>query len=315
MRVCQSLICCLFLTALQDRDSLVDAETNIYAKREGEDITVRCYLGYLGSRKLLCKETCEEGNILIDTYGDEDQRGRYSIKYKSHPFTSSILDVTITKLTKSDSGWYRCKLCEGWSPDSEDNLKLIVTEASVTSAPTRTVELSPTTQISSIMTTTTTTTTATTTATTTRSLNSTSSSHQTKNQDRSGLLLYVGLTLVGLISMFSVALLIFCRSRRFKQKKAPSSETQCSNVTLPNQEYEEIRENMSPPLVISTVYSNVKYKKGKKSDGKHVYSVFDYPQGNVEDSSTEYSMIQFPNSTSPSSAPCGHIENDIYSSV
>uniref|UniRef100_A0A3B3HUH8 Immunoglobulin V-set domain-containing protein n=1 Tax=Oryzias latipes TaxID=8090 RepID=A0A3B3HUH8_ORYLA len=87
-----------------DRDSLVDAETNIYAKREGEDITVRCYLGYLGSRKLLCKETCEEGNILIDTYGDEDQRGRYSIKYEYRYIGSSILDVTITKLTKSDSG-------------------------------------------------------------------------------------------------------------------------------------------------------------------------------------------------------------------
>ncbi|XP_078806274.1 uncharacterized protein LOC144994017 [Oryzias latipes] len=132
---------------------------------------------------------------------------------------------------------------------------------------------------------------------------------------RQCLLLYVGLTLVGLISIFSVALLIFCRSRSFNQKKAPSSETQCSNVTLPNQEYGEIRDNTSPPVEIPTVYSNVKYKKGQRSDSRHVYSLVDYPQDNVEDPSIEYSIIQFPNSTPPSSAPCGHIENDIYSSV
>ncbi|XP_078806271.1 uncharacterized protein LOC144981330 isoform X2 [Oryzias latipes] len=277
MRVCQSLICCLFLT-LQDRDSLVDAETNIYAKREGEDITVRCYLGYLGSRKLLCKETCEEGNILIDTYGDEDQRGRYSIKYEYRYIGSSILDVTITKLTKSDSGLYRCELQEDWHPDSEDNFKIIVTEASVTSAPTRTVELSPTTQISS------------------------------------GLLLYVSLTLVGLISMFSVALLIFCRSRRFNQKKEPPSETY-ANVPLDSHEYEEIRENTSPALEISTVYSYVNSKNRQRSDSTNVYSLVDCPQDNVEDHSVKYPIIQAPISTPPSSAPCGHIENDIYSSV
>uniref|UniRef100_A0A3P9LV38 Immunoglobulin V-set domain-containing protein n=1 Tax=Oryzias latipes TaxID=8090 RepID=A0A3P9LV38_ORYLA len=85
-------------------DSLVDAETNIYTKHEGEDITVRCNLTFSGSRKLLCKETCEEGNILIATYRDKAQRGRYSMKYEYRYIRSSILDVTITKLTKSDSG-------------------------------------------------------------------------------------------------------------------------------------------------------------------------------------------------------------------
>uniref|UniRef100_A0A3B3HDX5 Immunoglobulin domain-containing protein n=1 Tax=Oryzias latipes TaxID=8090 RepID=A0A3B3HDX5_ORYLA len=93
---------------LHPSDSLVDAETNIYTKREGEDITIRCNLTFSGSRKLLCKETCEEGNILIETYGDEDQRGRYSIKYEYRYIRSSFLDVTITKLTKSDSGLYTC---------------------------------------------------------------------------------------------------------------------------------------------------------------------------------------------------------------
>ncbi|XP_023812745.1 uncharacterized protein LOC105354462 isoform X2 [Oryzias latipes] len=275
MRVCQSLICCLFLT-LQDRDSLVDAETNIYTKREGEDITVRCNLTFSGSRKLLCKETCEEGNILIETYRDEAQRGRYSIKYEYRYIRSSILDVTITKLIKSDSGLYRCELQKDLSPDSEDNFKIIITEASVTSAPTRTVELSPTKPISFGMTTTTTT-------TTTKGLNSTSSSHQTINQDtKSGLLLYVSLTLVGLISMFSVALLIFCRSHRFKQKKEPPSETY-ANVPLDSHEYEEIRENTSPALEISTVYSYVNSKNRQRSDSTNVYSLVDCPQDNVSE--------------------------------
>uniref|UniRef100_A0A3P9LUL3 Immunoglobulin domain-containing protein n=1 Tax=Oryzias latipes TaxID=8090 RepID=A0A3P9LUL3_ORYLA len=111
-----------------DRDSLVDAETNIYTKHEGEDITVRCNLTFTGSRKLLCKETCEEGNILIDTYRDEDQRGRYSIKYEYRYLKSSVVHVTITKLTKSDSGLYTCELQKDWSPISKDNFKIIVTE-------------------------------------------------------------------------------------------------------------------------------------------------------------------------------------------
>uniref|UniRef100_A0A8C7WVX2 Immunoglobulin V-set domain-containing protein n=1 Tax=Oryzias sinensis TaxID=183150 RepID=A0A8C7WVX2_9TELE len=79
------------------------------------------------TQNLLCKEICED-NILIDTYRDEDQRGRYSIKYEYRYLKSSILDVTITKLTKSDSGLYTCELQKDWSPISKDNFKIIVTE-------------------------------------------------------------------------------------------------------------------------------------------------------------------------------------------
>ncbi|RVE71082.1 hypothetical protein OJAV_G00070940 [Oryzias javanicus] len=312
MRVCQSLICCLFLTSLQDRDSLVDAEINTFTRREGEDITVRCYLTLTGSRSLLCKGTCEEGNILIDTDKYEYKDGRYSSKYERRFTSSNILDVTITKLRKSDSGLYRCESRVGSISNSEDKFRIIVTEASVTSSPTWTVQLSPTTQISSVMTTTTTTTTT----GAKQSLNSTTSSHQNRNQNtRSGVLLYVSLTLVGLISMFSVALLIFCRSRRSKQKKDPPSETQHDSITLNNQEYEEIMEIRSSPVEVSTVYSEVQCKNGQRSDGTGVYSLIGCPQNNVEDHSTEYSVVQFPNSALPSSAPCGQLDNDIYSSV
>ncbi|RVE71072.1 hypothetical protein OJAV_G00070790 [Oryzias javanicus] len=303
MRVCQSLICCLFLTSLQDRDSLVDAQTNNFTRREGENITVRCKLTFSGRRRLFCKKTCKRGNILIDTDKYEYKKGRYSIKFEYHYFSSHILDVSITKLRKSDSGLYRCESRVGSISNSEDNFRIIVTKASVTSSPTWTVQLSPTTQISSVMTTTTTTTTTTTGAK--QSLNSTTSSHQNRNQNtRSGVLQYVGLTLVGLISMFSVALLIFCRSRRSKQKKDPPSETQHDSITLNNQEYEEIMEIRSSPVEVSTVYSEVQCKNGQRSDDTDVYSLIGCPQNNVEDHSTEYSVVQFPNSALPSSAPC-----------
>ncbi|RVE71083.1 hypothetical protein OJAV_G00070950 [Oryzias javanicus] len=300
MRVCQSLICCLFLASLQDRDSLVDAQTNIFTRSEGEDITVRCKLTFSGNRRLFCKETCEGRNILIDTDEDEYKDGRYSIKYTYHLTSSSILDVTITNLRKSDSGLYRCELREGWSPDSRDIFKIVVKADSVISA--------PTTQISSVATTT-----PTTTETTTKSLDSTLTSHQATNQKtKSGVLLYVGLTLVGLVSMFSVALLVFTRSRRSRQKKDPPSETQYANIIQKNQ---EIRENTPSPVRISTVYANVKYQNGQRSDSTDVYSLADCPRNNVEMDSIKYSVIQFPNSAPPSSAPCGHKDNDIYSSV
>ncbi|RVE71081.1 hypothetical protein OJAV_G00070930 [Oryzias javanicus] len=173
MRVCQSLICCLVLI-LQDRASLVDAQINSYLTSEGEDITVLCFLTFEGNRRLFCKEPCEDENILIDTDKDEDQSGRYSIKCERVNFRLTVLYVTITKLKKSDSGLYRCVIREGLSLESEDKFKIIVNEASETSAPKGTVEFSPTTQTSTVVTTTT---------AAEKSLNSTASSHQTKDEN------------------------------------------------------------------------------------------------------------------------------------
>ena len=59
-----------------------------------------------------CKEKCEEGNVLIETTDVRAQSGRYSLEYEEgfYPKSSTILYVSISQLTKSDSGRYRCGL-------------------------------------------------------------------------------------------------------------------------------------------------------------------------------------------------------------
>ncbi|XP_038577619.1 uncharacterized protein LOC119905016 isoform X2 [Micropterus salmoides] len=53
-----------------------------------------------------CKRECKREDILIHTTGVRDQRGRYSITYDR----AGNVFVSITQLTKSDSGLYRCGL-------------------------------------------------------------------------------------------------------------------------------------------------------------------------------------------------------------
>lgn len=89
------------LTALQDENTgLINAYT-VYGRIEGEDVTVKC--SYSGSWKFFCRGQCKEKDVLIETNLDKHQSGRYSIESKTQ-----FLYVTITQLTKSDSGLYRC---------------------------------------------------------------------------------------------------------------------------------------------------------------------------------------------------------------
>uniref|UniRef100_A0A668SYA3 Immunoglobulin subtype domain-containing protein n=1 Tax=Oreochromis aureus TaxID=47969 RepID=A0A668SYA3_OREAU len=83
---------------------------------EGGNITVKCSFYFSRSRKLFCKEKCENGNILVETSDDAAQNGRYSIKYENKGFPPFTLYVSITQLKQSDSGWYRCSLDKGWTP-------------------------------------------------------------------------------------------------------------------------------------------------------------------------------------------------------
>ncbi|KAL3975003.1 hypothetical protein ACER0C_023629 [Sarotherodon galilaeus] len=133
-----TLVCFIFLTALQDGNTgLVKAQTWTHRAEEGGNITVKCSFYFSRSRKLFCKEKCENGNILVETFDDAAQNGRYSIKYVEKSILSyATLYVSITQLKQSDSGWYRCSLDKGWSPDGKDDFELIVTEGSSTSSST-----------------------------------------------------------------------------------------------------------------------------------------------------------------------------------
>ncbi|KAF0036032.1 hypothetical protein F2P81_011344 [Scophthalmus maximus] len=84
-------------------------------------ITIQELLAH-GSRKVFCLGECKKGHILIETTEDRAKSGRYSIEYEK-----GELSVTITQLTKSDSGTYHCGL--GTYLMLYVELRIIVTDA------------------------------------------------------------------------------------------------------------------------------------------------------------------------------------------
>ncbi|CAI5659838.1 unnamed protein product [Oreochromis niloticus] len=96
---------------------------------EGENMTLGCSnIGYR-QRKFFCKNQCKnEGEILIDTTNDKAVSGRYSTEYR--PQSTFGLYVTITQLTKSDTGRYSCGYGNPLSPDSYYSLNVLVIDDS-----------------------------------------------------------------------------------------------------------------------------------------------------------------------------------------
>ncbi|KAF1389960.1 hypothetical protein PFLUV_G00053110 [Perca fluviatilis] len=317
MNVCQSLICFFFLTLQDGNIGLINAEIIERTGTEGGNITVGCSFTFSGRRRIFCKDECKDGDILIDTEEITAQRGRYSIEYKKTSTFSPILYVSITNLTQSDSGRYRCSLDRFLSPDGNINFEIRVTDAptsplrpsspSVPSASTLMTSQS----LSSIPS-------SASTLMTSQSLSSTPSSASPEASEQPPqkhtapaapaahtprALLYVGLTLVLFFIMLSVALLIFCRKRAWKPKEPPL-ETEYAIVTDANRVYEEIREDRqstSPPVEVSTVYTYVKYTKPDGVETTEEYSLVTAPtsQKKTEDnwSDLTYSELDLPNGT------------------
>ncbi|XP_038127173.1 uncharacterized protein LOC119773994 [Cyprinodon tularosa] len=308
MKVCYTLICILFLT-LQDGETV---ET--YRGTEGGSITVRCEFKNSGSRRFLCKETCEGRNILINTNEDMFQSGRYSIRY-DHRGKSNYLIVSITKLKKSDSGRYQCRLDHSsyifWTESHCDDFILSVTEDS--SEPKWT--LGPFIRSTFLPA-------ASTTTTTTQSLSSSpspSSSETSRVSEKpaaaSGLLLYVGLILSILIIILAAALLIFFKRKSFRQQKVPPVKAEYGDMTTVNTVYEEIREqdtgNKPRPGELASVYVYANNFIPKRDESTDIYSLASGPDNEVE-GEVNYSEVHLSHPASPNSAPCGR-EIDIYS--
>ncbi|XP_051280280.1 uncharacterized protein LOC127376922 isoform X4 [Dicentrarchus labrax] len=259
MKVYHTLICFFFLSLQDGNIRLINAEIPVRTGSKGGNITVKCSFSFSGSRKIFCKRECEGKDILIETYNNRAQSGRYSIEYKEGTFPASktILYVSITKLTKSDSGRYRCWLDRAVFKDSTRDFELRVEDAPTTSKPKRKT---------------------TTKAPFTPSVPSASTPTTTQTSAAGpGLLLYVSLTLVVMIVVLSAAVLIFCRKRTSKPKEPPV-ETEYANVTeQTNRVYEEIREedkqSRSPPAEISTVYTYAKYSKPNAVETTDEYSL------------------------------------------
>ncbi|XP_050927406.1 CMRF35-like molecule 1 isoform X17 [Lates calcarifer] len=305
MKVHHTLIC-FFLTALQETD-LINAETFIRTEPEGGNMTVACNFKLPGGKKIFCKNECKEDkDILIETVKDRAQSGRYSIEYKEGTLlvSSTLLYVTITRLTKSDSGRYWCGLERTGFLDGYDEIDLRVTDASTS--------------------------TTSTTTTVTQSLSSSSgsstpssSSPETNTQPKTsptgpGVLLYVGLTLLFMIIVLSVAVLIFCRKNASKPKEPPA-DTVYANVTVANQAMREDRRGRSPPVEVSTVYSQAKYTKANRAETTDDYSLVAATASSAgnkaEDDALTYSEVEFVNGAGAShnSAPSGNAEAVIYS--
>ncbi|XP_028437628.1 uncharacterized protein LOC114558087 isoform X2 [Perca flavescens] len=224
--------------------------------------------------------------------------------------SATVLYVSITKLNKSDSGRYRCRLDRSLFPTSYQEIKIRVTDAptsplrpsspSVPSASTLMTSQSLSSTPSSAST-----------LMTSHSLRSrpSSASPEASEQPRQK------------HTTPSVALLIFCRKRARKPKEPPL-ETEYSNVTKAKRVYEEIREDRqstSPPVEVSTVYTYAKYTKPDGAETTEEYSLVTAPtsQKKTEDDRSDltYSELDLPNGTAASlhSAPCGDPDNVVYS--
>ncbi|XP_034060321.1 CMRF35-like molecule 8 isoform X2 [Gymnodraco acuticeps] len=139
MKVSHTLICFFLLfceyfslfSSLQGNTGLASAQLSFYSVTEGEDVRVVCSIpSYIG-REFFCKEKCEEEDILIETTDAKAyQRGRYSIDHKPKDFV-----VTITQLTKSDSGKYGCGSTASSSRNASTCIEIIVVDAKLVADP------------------------------------------------------------------------------------------------------------------------------------------------------------------------------------
>ncbi|KAL3064701.1 hypothetical protein OYC64_000856 [Pagothenia borchgrevinki] len=315
MNARHSLICFFFLTLRDGNSGLTNAQNLDRTETEGGNITVACSFSFSGGRKMFCKGKCEEGNILVETTGDSAQRGRSSIRYvEGSLLSNAILYVSITKLTKSDAGRYQCGLEDrSLLPDSYQDFEIRVTDAPTSSKPEVTLTPFPTSAPSAS------------TLTTTQSLSSIPSSAPPERithpqPDGPGVVLYVGLILLVMFIVLSVALLIFCRKRA---RKKPPMETEYVSDTENNQLYEEIREedrgSSSPPAETSTIYSYAKPNQPNGVESTDEYSLVTAATSQKETKddpgNLNYSEVDSSNSGAAPlhSAPCGYTDNALYS--
>ncbi|XP_007544264.1 uncharacterized protein LOC103132400 isoform X2 [Poecilia formosa] len=113
---------CFFLSL---QISSIPAAVNQFTGSAGEDFSGHCGSSFPGTRKIFCRENCEEGNVLIETTKNSAENGRYGIEYvKAHGPNIYSFYVKISGLTESDSGRYRCGL--GESSESYQDFTLSV---------------------------------------------------------------------------------------------------------------------------------------------------------------------------------------------
>ncbi|XP_078100592.1 uncharacterized protein LOC144513399 [Sander vitreus] len=108
-------------------------EVKTFYKTTGDNIIVSCFFSVSGSRKYFCKGECEDKDILIETSDVSAETDRYSIRYVGGFVLGGFVYVTISQLTRSDSGLYRCGLNTSFSPDPYQEFRIVVTDGEIQS--------------------------------------------------------------------------------------------------------------------------------------------------------------------------------------
>lgn len=115
-----------------------DDQLKHFDKETGSSLTVGCSFPSSENRKFFCRGECGEHEVLLQTDGADHFKDRYRIGFRG---TSEekyeggvILYVTITQLTESDSGRYRCSLNPAAGQGSFRDFEISVTDAVVQSA-------------------------------------------------------------------------------------------------------------------------------------------------------------------------------------
>ncbi|KAM4571165.1 uncharacterized protein V3H82_010855 isoform 3-T3 [Fundulus diaphanus] len=120
-----TFFCSILLLSLQISNSRTNDAETLYGV-PGRTIKVRCSFSSSGEQMIFCKQNCEEkGNILIETSERKYTKGRYSITSVNGK-KKSYFNVSISRLTQSDSGRYQCGLS---SRSSYQDFILVVAEA------------------------------------------------------------------------------------------------------------------------------------------------------------------------------------------
>ncbi|XP_055079334.1 uncharacterized protein LOC117374166 [Periophthalmus magnuspinnatus] len=227
---------------------VVFAET--YTVAEGKHFTGECWFNLAGSKTLFCKNDCNKKNILVETSGNRAEKNRYSIEYDKK---TNIVTVGIKNVQLSDSGQYLCKLerflSETWWPiDGTSEFKIEVTKA-------RSPVKSTTPRVPPVI--------QTTTAVrpthspgpnpgpspspdpdcgTTIRPEHEQQSEVVHGSSQTGSLLYIGVSLVVIVLLFSVALLLFyCKKKENQPKECPVNR-EFGEVPEGDREYEEVPE-------------------------------------------------------------------------
>ncbi|KAM9750880.1 polymeric immunoglobulin receptor-like [Menidia menidia] len=214
---------------------LYQSQEEPYGREAGSSLTVGCLFKFPGSTKLFCRGDClDGGEILVQTDGARAQKGRYRIRFVDGDFIGEVLYVSITQLTQSDSGRYRCYLQRPGFDESTEFSIQVSAEAPTAYKPTDI-------------------------PTATQSWSSSSgnskppgSSHSAEPPQGEGaastdVLLIVGLSMAIGALLLSVALLVFCRRRSCRALRG-----------LMSRESEEVKlESCSPPTCEDPTYQSL----------------------------------------------------------